>query len=405
MKILCISKYSSPPKYGVGSRLYYLSKEFANKGNDVTLISSDSNHLAKYPDTKVIFNEEQIGNLKHIWIKTYKYAVSSSFKRLISWIDFDRKLFKFIIKKNDIPEVVIISSLSLTSILYGIHLKRKYKCKLVFEVRDIYPLTMIEELGFKKYHPLIFLFTILEKRGYKKADLIVGTMPNLSEHVCKVLKNEKEVFFSSLGIPEIWNHKMAESNDIDKMFPKEKIIVGYAGSMSKSNALFPLMDAIRELSETNSKIHFVLVGDGETREKLEITVRNCYNVTFGGKIEQKYIPYFLSKCDMLYLATHKSKVWQFGQSMNKMIDYMLAAKPIIASYSGYQSMLNESKSGVFIPVGSSVDIINSINYYSLLDKTERQLIGNAGRDWIKANLSYEKLAINYLNKLKKVVSN
>lgn len=53
----------------------------------------------------------------------------------------------------------------------------------------------------------------------------------------------------------------------------------------------------------------------------------------------------LSHADVLYLSTFNSKVWNYGQSLNKLIDYMVAARPIIASYSGYRSMVDESGAG------------------------------------------------------------
>ena len=41
------------------------------------------------------------------------------------------------------PNVVVISSLSLTSIVFGIFLDWWHGSRLVFEVRDIWPLTML----------------------------------------------------------------------------------------------------------------------------------------------------------------------------------------------------------------------------------------------------------------------
>ncbi len=37
--VWCISKYASPPQYGVGARLFYIVKEFSNMGLNVLLIS------------------------------------------------------------------------------------------------------------------------------------------------------------------------------------------------------------------------------------------------------------------------------------------------------------------------------------------------------------------------------
>jgi hypothetical protein len=78
-------------------------------------------------------------------------------------------------------------------------------------------------------------------------------------------------------------------------------------------------------------------------------LKYCRNVNIGPRIDQYEIPYFLSKCDILYLSTHDSKIWDYGQSMNKLVDYMMAVNLWLASYSGYSSMLNEAESGVFIP--------------------------------------------------------
>ena len=402
MKILCISKYASPSKYGVGARLYYLAKKISDSGNNVTLVSSDSNHLATYPISRKTFNYETIGNLNHTWIRTYKYGKSSSIKRFLSWIDFDFKLFRMKIQKENIPDVVIISSLSLTTIVYGIHLKRKYKCKLIFEVRDIYPLTLTEEMGFSKYHPAVLLFSILERKAYKKSDLIVGTMPNLSEHVRNILKKDKYVFHSPIGIPEIWNRPVEESIQISQLFPKNKIIVGYAGSMGKSNALESLVLAIKQMEILNPNIYFVLVGEGEKKHDLLSLFRNLNNVTLGPKIKQSEVPYFLSKCDILYLSTHPSRIWEFGQSMNKVIDYMMSGKPVVASYNGYQSMLNEANSGVFIPVNSTEMIIESILKYAEMSHYMRKEIGQQGKEWVTKFYNYDKLSEDYLNEIKRI---
>jgi hypothetical protein len=147
--IWLISKYASPPQYGVGSRLFYFAKEFSLIQN-VTLISSDSNHLANYPVSNNLINIEEYQDLKHVWLKTLKYNVSSSAKRFLSWLDFDRKLYKYLNSTDESPDVVIISSLSLTSIRFGLYLQKKYNTKLIFEILfnySIFPLRIFTLLG------------------------------------------------------------------------------------------------------------------------------------------------------------------------------------------------------------------------------------------------------------------
>lgn len=398
--IWCISKYASPPKYGVGARLFYVAREFSKLGVDTLLISSDSNHLAKYPDSNEIYNSEQFGKMKHVWIKTKKYTKSASLKRFLSWFDFEKKLFRLPRDRYTKPDIVIVSSLSIFTIVYGVYLKSKYKCRLVFEIRDIYPLTLTEEFGVSKYNPMVIFLGILEKFGYRRADLIVGTMPNLKQHVCEKIGKEQDVYYSPLGIHERWFRKMPPAKEeIDRLFPaEEKFIVGYAGSMGTSNALHSFVEAIKKMA-ANKEVHFVLVGAGDLKEEFKKELTTYDNVTIGPKIDQDDVPYFLSKCDILYLAAHDSKIWEYGQSLNKLIDYMMAGKPVVASYGGYQSMLNEANAGVFIPTNDDEAIVRAIEHYNSLDQSERIACGARGRKWIEEHHKYENIARNYYNKL------
>ena len=177
-------------------------------------------------------------------------------------------------------------------------------------------------------------------------------MPNLKEHVLEVIGYDKEVFHSPIGIHEIWFNDVNPSESVGALFPEAgKFVVGYAGSMGISNALDPFFEVIKRLSDEED-IYFVLVGDGDLKPCYLEKVEGLRNVRIGPKINQKDIPYFLSRCDLLYLATHDSKVLKYGQSLNKLVDYMMAGKPVVASYSGYQSMLNEANAGLFVPAGS-----------------------------------------------------
>jgi glycosyltransferase involved in cell wall biosynthesis len=399
MTVWCISKYAAPPQYGVGARLFYIAREFCNMGLNVLLISSDANHLARYPIGNQIYNFEKYNDLVHLWIKTYKYTRSASLKRFISWLDFEYKLFRLDRSRYEKPDVVIISSLSLFSIMYGIYLKRVYDCKLVFEIRDIHPLILIEEFGVSKWNPMVLLLGMLERIGYKRADLIVGTMPNLKEHVLEVIGYDKEVFHSPIGIHEIWFNDVNPSESVGALFPEAgKFVVGYAGSMGISNALDPFFEVIKRLSDEED-IYFVLVGDGDLKPCYLEKVEGLRNVRIGPKINQKDIPYFLSRCDLLYLATHDSKVLKYGQSLNKLVDYMMAGKPVVASYSGYQSMLNEANAGLFVPAGDPDAIIEAIYFFKNMDPYERNLYGVRGKSWVEKNHDYKTLALRYYNKI------
>jgi glycosyltransferase involved in cell wall biosynthesis len=91
-----------------------------------------------------------------------------------------------------------------------------------------------------------------------------------------------------------------------------------------------------------------------------------------------------------------SKVWHYGQSLNKIIDYLMAGKPVVASYTGYPSMINEANCGSYVPAGDVVALMQEVERYSHMDTHERLLMGARGKAWLLANRSYSKLAQDYL---------
>ena len=86
--------------------------------------------------------------------------------------------------------------------------------------------------------------------------------------------------------------------------------------------------------------------------------------------------------------------------MNKIVEYMLAGKPIIANYTGYPSMINEANCGVYIENDDPIEIQKVISKYASLSKEELDEIGENGRKWIWENRKYSKLTKIFLDLLK-----
>jgi glycosyltransferase involved in cell wall biosynthesis len=406
MNIWFISKYASPPLYAKApSRLFYLAKEAQKLGNQVLLITSDSNHFSNIPKAGKIYNLENQDSVDIIWIKTKKYKLTASIARVLSWFDFEWKLFRMSTKNQSKPDVVIVSSLSIFTIFYGYYLKRKYNSFLVFEIRDIWPLTLIEEGGFSKWHPLTLLIGFVEKFGYKKSDLIVGTMPNLQEHVKNIGFLNKPVFCSPLGFdPDYYlEGNLSFNNPFKDLYREDRVLIGYAGSIGLSNGLEIFIETIKAM-HTSTNIHFLIVGSGDLKQKYCDELAHFENVTFLPRIEQKQVKYFLNSCDILYLSTQNSKVWNYGQSMNKVVEYMLSAIPIVATYNGYPSMINEADCGIFVKSYSSAELKSVFHKYASFSKVELKKIGEKGRKWIYENRTYSKLAEDYFDKISQLIN-
>ena len=92
-------------------------------------------------------------------------------------------------------------------------------------------------------------------------------------------------------------------------------------------------------------IHFLIVGDGYLKTQFQKQTRDLENITFAPRVAKAAVQSVLSFADVVYFAVHKSPMLHFGQSLNKIIDYMLSGKPVIASFTGFPSMINEAGCG------------------------------------------------------------
>lgn len=392
-----ISKYVAPPVGSTtGGRAFMIMRELAREGFDVTIVTSDSNQLTPVPTLEGASLLQEVDGVRVLWLRTAKYRIAKSIRRIWSWIDFECRLLRAPLDSLPRPEVVVVSSLSLFTVLNGIRLRRKHRARLVFEVRDIWPLTLVAEGGFSRHNPVIWLLAALERLGYRAADEIIGTMPNLGEHVEKVLGYAKRVHCVPMGLDAAAYERKAPLPDgyVRQNFPEGKFIVAHVGTIGITNALDTFIECARLLRD-EPRIHFLFVGDGDLRERYVAECEGLSNVGFAPKVDKGAVQFVLERCDLVYFSTFKSEVWRYGQSLNKVIDYMYSGKPIVASYSGFPSMIDEAGCGSFVPAGDAPALASEIHRYAAMSRDTRAEIGGRGRSWLLANRTFSRLAIDY----------
>jgi glycosyltransferase involved in cell wall biosynthesis len=392
-----VSKYVAPPQgESVGGRGYEIMRELAAQGHRSVIVTSDANHLTHVPEmTGPVLRQERDG-LEMVWLRTFKAPKSRSWRRFVSWLHFEWRLLRLDTSRLPAPDAIIVSSLSLLTVLNGLRLRRRYRARLVFEVRDIWPLSLVEEGGVGPGHPVVRALGLVERLGYRRSDAIVGTMPGLGKHVREVLGEDREVHCVPMGYA-------SRTVSIDLEVPargevstsEARLVVGFAGTINSTSALEVLFDAVRLLRDEPG-LEFRIIGDGPLLPRLREEYADLDNVVFTGRVSKHEVVAELWKCDLLYLSTNPSKIWEYGQSRNKVIDYMMSGRPVLASYSGYPSMIDEADSGTFVPAGDAAAVADEVRRYAAMDPAERDAMGRRGRTWLLEHRSFERLASDYL---------
>ena len=104
-----VSKYVSPPaQASAGGRGYLIMRELARRGIRCAVITSDSNQLAEVPDLTEPYRLQQVDGLVLIWVKTFKYSIAKSVRRILSWLHFEWRLLFLPLDKLPRPDTVVV---------------------------------------------------------------------------------------------------------------------------------------------------------------------------------------------------------------------------------------------------------------------------------------------------------
>jgi len=392
--IWVINQFAGTTESGWGERHFYFAKYWQQEGYDVKIISGSYNHMfKKTTEVKESYKHEIFEEIDFFWVKTPKYN-AQSILRFYSMFVFMFRVLRLPVKELGIPHVIIVSSMPIFPIYSGIKLSKKFNAKLLFEIRDIWPLTL-QLLGNKSAnHPAVKFIGWFEKLGYKKADSVVSLLPNAREHIEKVAGKKVDFHYIPNGIDERLLKQEKLSGEIIAKFPENKFIIGYAGTIGLANALEYLVDTSCLLSE-NENLFFIIVGDGYLKAQLEAKVKENTNILFLPKINKNQVQHLLSFFDVCFVGRNDTPLFKHGVSANKYFDYMLASKPILDSNNFIKDPVELSGCGLIVKPDSAEEIKDGILKLYNLTSEERSLMGKKGFIYVSANHNIKKLARRY----------
>ncbi|MEM7381023.1 MAG: glycosyltransferase family 4 protein, partial [Bacteroidota bacterium] len=350
-----INQYITTPEIeGDGYRHYYIAQSLKKVGYNPLLITSSFSHAPYRHNAFTGLYKYVNKGVPTLILKGNKYGKSEGYGRVLSWIVFTMVLMimPFLSRKKvPKPDVIVLSSLPLLPILNVLFFKLLYpKCKFVFEIRDLWPLSGIELGGYSEKNVFIRVLAYLEKLAYKKADVIISVIPRADIHIENVLGHSNfrfEWITNGYKIPES-NEGVQLSDVLDVDIRKSDFNVGYAGTLVVANPLDTIIEVVG--NHPDKRLNFYILGGGPERERfLKLAEKNT-NIHVLDRVPKKYVFEFLKQMDLLFMGkgTKETTIYKFGTSQLKTFDYFYARKPIIQALNSQENPVTYSKAGYVI---------------------------------------------------------
>ena len=397
MRIWLINNYNMLPEHGHLNRNYYLGKYLKKLGHEPVAFVGSHPHNT---DLQLIDGNEKYRVYREepfpwVLIKTRNYEGSKK-SRVLSMFEFYRNM-KTAAKNFEKPDAIIGSSAHPLAALLAIRLGKKYGCKGIVEVRDLWPESIVAYGVLPRNNPAVKLLYQFEKYLYMHADELIFTMENAwlyfeEQGLDRIIPKDK-VHYVNNGVDlEEFSSNATNNTIYDEDLCNESFFkVVYVGSIRKVNNLGRLLDVAKTVK--NQRIRFLVWGSGDELNDLKNRIKeeNITNVSFKGAVEKKFVPFITSHADLNIMHNGQSPVLKYGLSANKLFDYAAAGKPIFSDFYCGMNPASEYHAGITYAEDSIDGVAEIIDRFSDMDSEEYSVYCENARRLAK-DYSYENLA-------------
>jgi glycosyltransferase involved in cell wall biosynthesis len=350
--------------------------------------------------------EERIEGVRYLWFKTPDYKGNGA-RRALNMFAFVSQLFQ---RQEQLAGTcakgaVIASSTYPLDILPAAAISKAANARLAFEVHDLWPLSPMELGGMSRFHPFVLMMQRAENFAYRHAQKVVSLLPKAAPHMCRHGLNPEKFVHVPNGIdPSEWLSSASEIPCAHREALAEVNRAGgfavlYAGAHGLANALPSVVRAAELLRDTPAV--FLLVGQGPEKPALqELALRlKLRNVVFLPPVPKSAIPPLLAGAGALLISLRRTPIFRFGISPNKLIDYMMAARPVIQAIKAGNDMVSDSGCGITVQPEDSRAIAAAVLRLMRLTPAERAEMGARGRSYVMALHDYRVLARDFIEAL------
>ena len=406
MRILYVSQYFPPEMGAPAARVHELSREWVRLGHTVTVLTGFAHHPTgvKAPEDRWCLTRRETMDGIDV-VRCYVYAAPNvgTWRRMVSYVSFFGSAALIGALRVSRPDIVVATSPQLLCACAGYALARLKGVPFVFEVRDLWPESIIAVEAMPDN---------LIVRGLKR---VARHLYRHSSKIVTVGHGYKRQIEQRYSIPPERIEVVPNGVDLATFVPAprdnevrrqygwgDRLVLLYVGTHGMAHALHVVLEAARQLRDDPEKL-FVFVGEGARKAQLkrQAAELGLENVQFIDQQPKARIPLFYAACDIGLVTLRNTPLFQ-DVLPSKIFEYLGMQRPVIISVDGEaRKLVQDAGSGIFVPpenVEQLVDAIRSLAAQPALLES----MGRSGRRYVTAHYRRERLAQTYHELLQRI---
>jgi glycosyltransferase involved in cell wall biosynthesis len=379
-----VNHYAQSPGGAGGTRHYQLARALPRFGWNACILAASTElntgrqRLAPSEDYRL----DTIDGIPFLWLLAPTYK-GNGLGRIRNMVTFAVRLLNpGPLRALPKPDLILGSSVHPFAVWTAYRLARRYRVPFVFEVRDLWPQTLIDFGLLKESGLPAHLLRRLEGFLYRKACAIVTLLPFACRYIERFGVDQSRIHWIPNGVDiSAWEGVIQAQS-------KDALNLMYFGAFGQANGLETLLLSMHELSrraDRPSNVRLRLIGDGPFKSRLMALADelSLANVTFEEPVAKGQIPRLAAEADVFCFGLIDSPVFRYGISSNKLFDYMSAGRPVIFACSAANNPVMDAGAGFSVPPSNPSALADAIASMARLPPEERQRMGRAGRAYVE----------------------
>lgn len=396
MRVLILTQYYPPETGAPQNRLSSLAKYLSCFGLHVEVLTAmpsypKSEIFAEYTGKKYV--SEKLNNTIIHRTKLFVTKKKGIHYRLANYFSFTYNSYICAVKKLKPFDVIICESPPLFLGITAVSLKRKWKCKLIFNVSDLWP-ESAEKMGIIKNRTAINYSYKLAEWIYSKADLITGQTQGIIQAIKKIQPEKKSFWFPNGVDVEKF------SGIIPQPHP-DKFVLIYAGIVGHAQGLEVIIHAAEKL-KNYTDIEFVIIGDGpeksnlvQLKERLQLN-----NVIFMANQPTPKVIQQIAVSNAYIVPLRKLDLFK-GAIPSKIFEPLALGVPVLLGVEGEAKdiFIDRANAGVFYePENADMLAEKILQLYN--NRSLCKELGENGKEFIIDNFRRDVIARNFFDEIK-----
>lgn len=406
MEMWVVNHYSSTEsKDGTNARHAWLATNLKRNGWNVGLITASVSHpsgIQRLTGVRLRHFERGL-DFDSLWVRVPSY-IGNGLKRVLGmWLFASLILVPGVLKPLHKPDIVMGSTVHFFAAFSGLILARRWRVPFVFEVRDIWPDTLVDLGKIKEGSLIARAMKSASKFLAQRSVLVVSPLPGVANYV-----NDLGV----RGVSSLWVPNGAERSLLPEVSPPPAtlpFVFMYLGSHGNTNELELLVDAFDYMwrLESEPNVRLRIIGDGPLKVKLSESIRRLKShtaISLEPGIPRSEALRVSQDAHCMVLTAKPLSVYRYGMSPNKLFDYFLSGRPVIMSEVDPSHPVSGVGAGFEVQPNNVQALAKIMRHVSSLPPEELSEMGAKGRKAAEGPYSYQELTKTLSHALDSLVS-